>query len=184
MTPTNSARVRADLQVKSCAECAYVFGSCCHHPRIMLSYSEMNQIIGPCPEDYLTLIPYNGVGDWDPDWRYRVHTIERKKFELCRKRVNNICCPDLTPTGCSDLRVKPLICRLWPFWVIGGEVVYDQDPHFCPLSRLPIEKSLSILGETKESIKKCHAEFMMDAKEHATKLNDIAIKIHMRGHCD
>ena len=144
----------------------------------MLSYSEMNRIIGPCPEDYLTLIPYDGVGDWDPDWQYRVHTIAGKKYELCRKRVNNICCPDLYSTGCSDLRIKPLICRLWPFWVIDNEVIYDRDPHFCPLRRLPIEESLKILGETKEVIKQCHHEFMTDAKEHTTELNEIAKRVY------
>lgn len=169
-----------------CKKCASEQESCCYHQRITITISEINRLLskGLKIEEILVARKYKGEasnGYWENNAVIKIKNIP---YELCLKHKKDGGCLFLGNKGCT---IKPdsfLCCKVYPFWLEKSpDFEYDADSDTnCPLTKLPIEKSLILIKETKQSIKKYIQKMMKDASVNKEKRKKILKHLINKGH--
>ena len=156
-----------------CRKCASERKSCCYHSRIAVTIPELERLLakGYTADSLLVARKYQNEGSWDKNWDENMAIrVGRQKYELCIRHKNEGGCMFLGNEGCT---IKPdsfLCCKVFPFWSTENKMEYDKDKdNECPLTKLPVKKTLKLLGETEKNIQRYMSEMKKDAEANKEK---------------
>lgn len=163
-----------------CLKCNGCQETCCMLG-VVLCYEDIRKIMdqGYDPEDFCELEEWDdedleGYEDW---WKDSMVEIDGKKYKIyIRLRENDHCYFLEDKKGCV-LEERPLQCRIYPFWVKKGEIIYDMDDDdFCYFNRnkASIEEGMNLIGETDKSIKDYFERIKKSCKEDKEEYEKLA----------
>ncbi|MBF0362406.1 MAG: YkgJ family cysteine cluster protein [Oligoflexia bacterium] len=155
---------------QTCLQCINQNLSCCHHPRIIVTYEEICffKKQGYKIEDVIMARKYCDEESFILDWKeYAVFRKNGENYEICIKKNKDSSCVFLTAHGCSLKENRPLGCQIYPFWVVENSVIFDSCNDFkCLLSSFDIHHMLAIIGETEKSIRLYYSKFKNSMIKH------------------
>lgn len=142
-----------------CHECVAQGVTCCSTPRVPFAIEDVKRIesaTGKSVEDFAVLGVYEAKyteGD-EPWWIESLAVIDGVRYRANVRHLDGNCYFLVPGEGCSLGTNRPFVCRIYPFWVVDGEVVYEPGEGECAAEKrgIPVKDALHVFGETEESI--------------------------------
>ena len=172
----------------SCLECSKNQITCCTLG-VPITIADIDRIIslGYKLEDFAE------PGEWEDEelegnedwWVNSVVEVDGTKYKIHLKEANGNeddekCIFLHEGEGCVLGDKRPYLCKLYPFWIEDGELVYDDpEEHFCPINKniLPIKEALELMKETEETVRENFNNIKKDCIEKQEKLKELTLKL-------
>jgi Fe-S-cluster containining protein len=160
-----------------CINCSKLQNTCCtfHEHYIPLTIDDIKKIEskGFNINDFLTLVAFDEEQLEDDWWKELMIKIDDTYFMTCLKSNNSdlVCMMLENNKGCVLKEDRPLICKIYPFWIDDNNKIIFQDD-FCHIKKgkYDIENALKIMNETKDNIHKyidlIKKDYKKNKKEH------------------
>jgi Fe-S-cluster containining protein len=158
---------------KYCLACSGRQKTCCQGARVPMTVREMTVCTMERRQVFIDLF-YAGeytkeeVKDFEPWWMESMLEKDGKFYRANTRRVDGNCIFLKPGEGCI-LQPRPLICRIFPFWINDpGEIIYEPGEPLCDFERegvKPID-ALALIGETPQSILAVFHLIKTDSKKY------------------
>jgi Fe-S-cluster containining protein len=169
---------------KDCLNCSKIQNTCCtfHEHYIPLTIDEIKKIEskGFKLEEFATVVAFEDEQLEEDWWKELMVKIDGINFMTCLKSNNsNMICTMLEDSkGCMLKEDRPLICKIYPFWIDKDNNVVFQDD-FCHIkkNKIDVKKALNIMNESEENIHNYIESIKEDYKKNKEKHREIVKKL-------
>lgn len=178
-----------------CLECSKQGLDCCREAHAkFLTLQDARRIADYLGEEISFFALYGGLNDKDKEEYIYIHkhqsyyydlTLEDGKLLQLKEKSDGSCFFQADNGRCSIYPVRPLICRTYPFWLLGEEVIFDGCSSDCrivcaitgndePEDVTKLEdhdgtcrsRALSYIGQSRESMKAVLDQMMDEIEDY------------------
>jgi len=164
-----------------CLKCSQTREPCCIDPEAPIMISDIKAIMkkGKKLSEFVDIVEQEGK-EGEQWWQDTTIEVKGKFYRLCLK-INKEGCVFLKQgVGCTLSHERPLICKIFPFWVEEDGSLYYADPdNFCLIteSKVPFAKAFPLIHETEKSIREYHRLIKEDCEKHVEENRKLVLQL-------